>query len=240
MPSDTNSDYFTTHDFHSNQDIISFLSSNSLPFLNCNIRSFQANFNNLVNMLSELYFPISVTGVTETKLKNDREILLSINITAYSFLSQPSHTNAVDGGFYTKNNLGYIHRSDLSAQGQNDYESLWIEIQNDLGHNTICGVFYRHPHGSLDNFLNHLSMIVDKIHRKKKYCVLLGDFNLDLLKFESHPSTENFLSTLGSYYFQPQILQPARITDHSATLIENIFFNSLEHFSINGNLCYDI
>ena len=65
-------------------------------------------------------------------------------------------------------------------------------------------------------------------------------FNLDLLKFESHPDTDNFLSTLGLFYFQPQILQPTRITDHSATLIDNIFFNSLEHFVISGNLCYDL
>ena len=172
MPSDTNSDYFSARDSHSNQDIINCLSSNSLSFLNCNMRSLQASFDNLVNMLSELYFPVSVTGVTETKLKNDREIMLNINITAYSFLSQPSYTNAGDVGFYIKNNLGYIHRSDLSAQSQNGYESLWIEIQNDTGHNTICGVFYRHPHGSLDNFLNYLNMIVDKIHREKKYCVL--------------------------------------------------------------------
>ena len=57
---------------------------------------------------------------------------------------------------------------------QNDYESLWIEIQNDTGHNTICGVFCRHPLGNLDNFLNHRNMIVDKIHCEKKYCVLLG------------------------------------------------------------------
>ena len=97
-----------------------------------------------------------------------------------------------------------------------------------------------YPHGNLGNFLNHLNMIVHKIHCEKKYCVVLGDFNLHLLKFESHPSTENFLNTLGSYYFQYQILQPTRITDPSATLIDNIFFNSLEHFSISGNLCYDL
>jgi len=45
---------------------------------------------------------------------------------------------------------------------------------------------------------------------------------------------------LVSSYFQPQILQPSRITDHSATLIDNIFFNSLEHFTISGNLIYDL
>ena len=155
-------------------------------------------------------------------------------------MCQPSYTHAGGVGFYIKNNLGYIHGSDLSAQVQNDYESLWIEIQNDTGHKTIYGVLYRHPHGNLDNFLNHLNMIVEKIHREKIYCVLLGDFNLDLLKFESHPSIENFLNTLGLSYFQPQILQPTRITDHLATLIDNIFFNSLEHFSISGNLCYDL
>ena len=135
-------------------------------------------------------------------------ILTSQDVTASCCPNQPI-TNAGGVG-YIKNNLGYIYRSDLSAQVQHDYESLWIEIQNDTGYNTICGVFYRHHHGNLDNFLNHLDMIVDKIHREKKYCVLLGDFNLGLLKFESHLSTENFLNTLGSYYFQPQILQPNR------------------------------
>ena len=80
MPSDLNFNYFTTHDFHANEDIVKCLTNNSLSFLNCNIRSLQANFDNLVNMLSELHFPISVLSVTETKLKNDQEALLNIAI----------------------------------------------------------------------------------------------------------------------------------------------------------------
>ena len=63
---------------------------------------------------------------------------------------------------------------------------------------------------------------------------------MDLLKFESHLVTDDFLNTLGSYFFQPHILQPTRITDHSATLIDNIFFNSIEHFTVSGNLVYDL
>ena len=86
----------------------------------------------------------------------------------------------------------------------------------------------------------HLKTVIEKIHRENKYCVILGDFNLDLFKFESHPGTNDLLNTLVSSYFQPQILQPTRITDHSATLIDNIFFNSLEHFTISGNLIYDL
>ena len=75
---------------------------------------------------------------------------------------------------------------------------------------------------------------------KTNYCVILGDFNLDPLKFESHPGTKDFLNTLILSYFQPQILQLTRITDHAATLIDNIFFNALEHFTISGNLIYDL
>ena len=68
----------------------------------------------------------------------------------------------------------------------------------------------------------------------------MGDFNLDLLKFDSHQDTNNFLNTLSSFVFQPQILQPTRITEHSATLIDIIFFNSLDHFVISGDLIYDL
>jgi hypothetical protein len=32
----------------------------------------------------------------------------------------------------------------------------------------------------------------------------------------------------------------ARITDHSETLIDNIFLNSIEHFVISGNVVYDL
>ena len=68
----------------------------------------------------------------------------------------------------------------------------------------------------------------------------MGDFNINLLNFETHTDTDTFINTLGSYCFHPQILQPTRITDHSATLINNIFFNSLEHIVISGNTLCDI
>ena len=68
----------------------------------------------------------------------------------------------------------------------------------------------------------------------------MGDFNIDLLKFKSHSATDGFLNTLGSNFFQLYIMQPTRITNHSATLIDNIFFNSIEHFTISGNIVYDL
>ena len=84
--------------------------------------------------------------------------------------------------------------------------------------------------------LDFVHNTVDRINKENKYCLLLGDFNIDLLKFDSHPGSEELTNTLGSFSFHPQILKPTRITHHSATLIDNIFFNSLEHHTISGNI----
>ena len=68
----------------------------------------------------------------------------------------------------------------------------------------------------------------------------MGDFNIDLLKIESHSRSDDFLNMFGSYFFQRYILQPTRVTDDSATLTDNIFFNSIEHYVISGNLTYSL
>ena len=90
--------------------------------------------------------------------------------------------------------------------------------------NLLCGVVYRHPHGDITSFMEYLNSSVDKIHRENKICVVMGDFNLDLLKFETHNDTDAFLNAMLTTNFQPQILQPTRITNHTATLIKQYFF----------------
>ena len=68
----------------------------------------------------------------------------------------------------------------------------------------------------------------------------MGDFNINLLNFEDCQTTEEFINTIVSYDFLPHILQPTRITDHTATLIDNIFFNSNEFVSIHVNVVRDL
>ena len=88
--------------------------------------------------------------------------------------------------------------------------------------------------------MNYVNSTIEKIHHENKQCLIMGDFNIDLLRIDDHSDSENFINTLGSFCFQPQIIQPTRITSHSATLIDNIFFNSIEHFIISGNIVYDL
>ena len=59
---------------------------------------------------------------------------------------------------------------------------------------------------------------------KNKICVIMGDFNLDLLKSDSDHDISDIYEFLCSFGFRPLILQPAS----SASLIDNIFINSLK------------
>ena len=104
----------------------------------------------------------------------------------------------------------------------------------------ICGVIYRHPNSNLDSFMTSINNRFDKVNNENKYCLVMGDFNSNLLNTDSHVATEEFLDLITSCYFSPHILQPIRITQHSATLIDNILFNSTEHYTVSGNIVFDL
>ena len=239
MPSDQNFNYYSTHNFHSDNDILECL-TNSQPFsaLHFNIRSLAANHDQFTNMLAELYFPFPLIGLSETKIIANQPPISNTEIPGYNFISQPTLSSAGGVGFYIAKEMNYTVCLDLSVSTV-DYEALWIEINFNNQPNLVCGVMYRHPNGDIDKFMEYLNMTLEQIHHHNKYILLMGDFNIDLLK-DSNPYSDNFLNTLGASFFQPHILQPTRLTDHSATLIDNIFFNSIEHYTISGNIIYEL
>ena len=83
------------------------------------------------------------------------------------------------------------------------------------------------------NYLNHLLV---KVSKEQKSVFLLGDFNINLLNYNVHNPTNEFLDSLASNSFLPYILQPIKITSHSKTLIDNIFTNVILPDSLSGNL----
>ena len=64
----------------------------------------------------------------------------------------------------------------------------------------------------------------------------MGDFNIDLLEYDSHNPTNDFINSLIAHSFLPYIYQPTRVTDHPATITDNIFSNSTDYGMVSGNI----
>ena len=62
----------------------------------------------------------------------------------------------------------------------------------------------------------------------------MGDFNINLLKSETHAGISFFYNTMLSNLFSPYILQPTRPV--SKSLIDNICFDTIDYPSKFGNL----
>ena len=70
--------------------------------------------------------------------------------------------------------------------------------------------------------------------------LVLGDLNENLLKYNEHKQTSEYLDMLLSLVFMPIITKPTRITDHTATLIDHIYTNTPEKLLKSGLCLADI
>ena len=203
---EANFEYYTPQQFHSSDDINHSSQTESFSLLHCNIRSIAANYDKLTELLSELNYPFKIIGLSETKIIKNIGQISNTSLPGYEFISQPTLSQAGGVGLYIRNNTEFHIREDLSCMMQ-EFESLWIEIHCNPAKNIICGVLYRHPNRKLETFNNYLFSAVNKISKENKYCAFMGDFNINLLNGENCSFSEDFVNTLGSYYFLPQILQ---------------------------------
>ena len=64
----------------------------------------------------------------------------------------------------------------------------------------------------------------------------MGDFNIDLLKYDMHGDSSDFLDAMYASFILLYISAPSRVTPHPKALIDNIFSNTIEDGFISGNL----
>ena len=118
---------------------------------------------------------------------------------------------------------------------EDEYKTIWIEIHNHKSKNVLCCCLYRHPSSDTTNFNNHIRSILQKVQKENKSLLIIGDFNINLVNYDSHPETNHLMNLMVSHYLLPHILHPTRVTDHSATIIDNIFFSTLKFDTLSGN-----
>ena len=215
------------------QEIASMeVSKKDLSFFHMNIRSLPLHFDELHALLSCLKIDFHVIGLSEIKTSTDAQFRSNIELPGYNFHHTPSLSSAGGVGSYVKSNLTANKRDDLCVSDI-DFETVWVEIDNTKAKNILCCCVYRHPSSSIQKFNDHLQEILSNPANAHKLTIIMGDFNIDLLKSDNDAPTNDFINMMSSYHFQPTILHPTRISDTSSTLIDNVYINN----AMDSNIC---
>ena len=114
---------------------------------------------------------------------------------------------------YIKKTLKYICRKDLQIYKAAELESTFLELLSSSRKNTIVGCIYRHPsmHSSEFNSI-YLNDLLEKLSHENKKVILMSDFNIDLLKYDTHGDSSDFLDAMYASFPFPYINTPSRVT----------------------------
>ena len=154
----------------------------------------------------------------------------NLHIHGYSLIHKPRECKCGGGvGVLVSDELCCQDVTNLKFKSE-EFESCFVEIPLRNGNSLLIGSMYRPPNTEIDKFNDEYNEILCKIKRRNYTYIVLGmDHNLDFLKCHTHKGTENFIQTNLDHLLFPTITRPTRITQSSATLIDNII--------ISQNLC---
>ena len=212
--------------------------SKNLSFFHLNINSLPKHFENLNCYLNSLQHKFKIIGISETRITNTTAPH-KLDINGYSALFNKTEASAGGTALYIAQEINFKQRKDLSncVYSQKELESTFCELNLKNQPNLIVGCIYKHPGMNMNTFLkNHLNPAMQKILKENKDVVLLGDFNIDLLKSGSNIIVNTFIDTLQSFCLLPSISLPTRVTESTKTLIDNIFFTPNKYRVSSGNL----
>ena len=204
-----------------------------------NIRSINGHWDDLLDIINSAKpFTFSVLALQEIWSVSKEYNIPGYGNFEYMTRDKDStpHPNCGGGvGFFVdKKYKDYQILTEESVFIPHVYESIWIKIKLPNGRYKIIGNVYRPntaPLANLQQAIEIHNQTIEKIQKNRLHskCEIqtVGDFNVNMLNFETHSLTNDYISSLISKSFIPLITLPTRIKHQSATLIDHIFTNNV-------------
>ena len=209
----------------------SLITSNTKYFsiLSTNIQSLHAKFNELqafVMEMQSLQFYFSVICIQESWLNDNADTSL-IELQNYTCITQ-GKSSSTKGGLAMYINMNFSFKIHKLRIRNINWEAQVIQLSGGglIKEILICNI-YRPPkdlNADYTLFIDEFVKFIDLISNKSEV-IILGDFNINLLKIKERTCFREFLDSLIAHNFLPKITYPTRFTRTAGTLIDNIFCN---------------
>ena len=158
-----------------------------------------------------------IFGLSETRLKAHTPTR-HISIPNYTVHRKDASKNPLHAGLvvYTHNSISAFTRRRVDLESE-AVESLWIELTLKKTH-CLIGHIYRNPASNFEWYDAFTSMMEEVQKTKCSTIILMGDFNIDMLK--KRPAWESTIALCGLHQL---VSTPTRVTPISSTLIDHIY-----------------
>ena len=207
-----------------------------ISIVHFNSRSLNKNFGKIKKYLAK-FNKFSVIAVSETWLNDDKNV--NVDLEGYELFTS-NRTNKSGGGvaLYVDSTLRCSRVQNMTYNIDNILECLTVELIFDKSKNMVISCIYRTPGTCLETFSNAVDNMFGSLNNNKVH-IACGDFNIDLLNPYKKKQITDFIDTMFSNSLIPVITKPTRITTDTATLIDNIFINSIDTQVTAGLLLND-
>ena len=196
--------------------------NSDLTVFHNNIRSSVKNFDKIAGETFKNCKTLpDILAISETKLNDDKIIP---ELEGYSFENVNSSTEAGGVGIYLSNLINYTVRSDLSLEARN-CEDLWVNVVLKDGSNLVIGVVYRHPGHKYVSFCDKLCKNLNLLNLEKTKYLIVGDFNINLLKYNVAGNVTDYVNALNSVGCSICIDRTTRVDGKSSTCIDHVYSN---------------
>jgi Reverse transcriptase (RNA-dependent DNA polymerase)/Endonuclease/Exonuclease/phosphatase family len=237
--------YKDEYDFHA-----TYNSCKNLSMMSLNIQSLNAKYADfllMINLLNSNNCSPDIICLQEVWQIPDS---VDFSLPGYHPLvfTQRRSTHGGGVGIFVKNFFKFSVLHQKSVFIERVYESIVIELELSNNSKIIFGSVYRpgshHPRFNanelFDQFLDLFSNQLNDLISTNKTLYLLGDMNLDLLKYNECAQVTTYVDLLFSFGLLETVTRPTRYTVRSATLIDhvitNFHSNSYETVILTSNL----
>lgn len=210
--------------------------NNHLSLVHLNVRSLVAHLDEMEITIADLGAP-TIVGLSEIWLKHENET--QYGIPGYSMVTN-SHIERTGGGIalLISDTIPYKLVRELQLSQLEVAESIFVETEINHTRNIIGEIY--HPLTSLwPEFIQYLKRVVENLSESGCKAYLMGDFNVNSLKYPSNPHSLDLVCECAPYAFLPMVSKPARVTSNMISCIDNIFTNDLANLTRSHTFIID-
>ena len=204
--------------------------NNIFTIIHMNARNIVCNFDAITTYLNSLSFNCSIIIISETWLKSYNKDIYELEYYNYVHTIRDNDIKGGGTSINIKKMSNFTKIENLSLSIDNDFDIVTIRLNiRDINISTLISAIYKQSNTDIINFKDHILQYFNNLTINNDVFII-GDFNMNILNHNLNTNVKYFIDDIFSLgLYKSLIVKSTIISDHSHSLIDNIYCNKKNH-----------